>query len=367
MTSASPLTPTAYEDSSIKQLRIRAATDPSCLIGYRLRYDDGGCPREGVCVSILKRRGKSTQHILQNADGYEAPVCLERKGGSAGNNSNTGKMVYGILGKEPARPLQHGYLTKQAVRSKRNWKRRFFVLNGLDRKLRWWETQGSFLSGAAEKGAFDLTPHARTECTLLEERAWPADHANCLRLTCPLAGTVLSLSADSMMEADAWRLAFQCTLDGSTHNVFTAALGNASNTYALQIYFLLPKQCLATLKLHTDLTAADSQISPSAPLLLFRLQQPATEGHAVHCVRPRFCHIFGCCGVRKLHGTGHAAGAGAPAGWHGGSSDESGRRGVRVARVRRLRRGCRGAPHRRDVGRCRTRRDRGASTRARAG
>ena len=218
------------EHSSIQQLRLRAATEPQCLVGYRLQFNLDGATQEGVCVGVEKRRGKSTAHVLQNAEGEEQSIILERKDARGGAPASK-KLLFGILGKEPARPLQHGYLTKQAVHSKRNWKRRFFVLNGLDCKLRWWETQATFLAGAAEKGSFDLTRKAQTSCALLAPGQSPKGFAHCVRLACAAQNTVLTISAGSMAEAKAWQCAVDCTLAGQTHNEFTVALGTQSQSF----------------------------------------------------------------------------------------------------------------------------------------
>ena len=62
----------------------------------------------------------------------------------------------------PPLPKERGSLVKRALISGRNWKKRFFVLNGLDSKLAYWRRESEYRDRWEPQGRFDLA--SRVTC-----------------------------------------------------------------------------------------------------------------------------------------------------------------------------------------------------------
>lgn len=222
-------TSTMDEHEAKRALASQSATDPQCLVGYMLQLHllDGSLAA-GVCTALRAKSRMTTLHVVQLENGEEIEANLRRK---ASHRDAAIQVEFAVMGRPKPAPFLYGYLVKQAMISKRNWKRRFFVLNGMDGKLRWWPSEKAYAKkGTAPSGLFDLTPRSRT---VLEAGAVPAGvipcdkstRHNCLVLRS--AATLLELTLQAPYDEDtlrSWRLALSCTLRRQSHARYEAEL-----------------------------------------------------------------------------------------------------------------------------------------------
>ena len=81
---------------------------------------------------------------------------------SQAHKGDAEKLPYEVVEKMPPLPKERGHLVKRALISGRNWKKRFFVLNGLDSKLAYWRRESEYRDRWEPQGRFDLA--SRVTC-----------------------------------------------------------------------------------------------------------------------------------------------------------------------------------------------------------
>ena len=86
-------------------------------------------------------------------------MSLRRK---AAHAHDADKLAYEVVEKMPSLPQMKGHLVKRALISGRNWKKRFFVLDGLDSKLSYWRRESEWKDRWEPQGRFDLA--SRVTC-----------------------------------------------------------------------------------------------------------------------------------------------------------------------------------------------------------
>jgi hypothetical protein len=98
-----------------------------------------------------------------------------------------------------------GFLIKRAIDSGRNWKKRYFELDAIGCRLKYFKiAKAEKAKSRKPQGVFDLTRTVVVKCYFDENEDNPEDRPNCFELRSTETGRVLIMSAEQSTDMRVW-------------------------------------------------------------------------------------------------------------------------------------------------------------------
>eukprot|EP00937_MAST-01D_sp_MAST-1D-sp2_P000384 g384.t1 len=204
-----------YMRAQILKTTTKSGAKPHCIVGWVLDIAQAdGTTKRGTVVAMIKPRlGSSTKHLIHYEDGTEDAIELARKDGHAGMLE---KQRFNLIRPQEDLPTKRGYLIKRAIVSQRNWKKRFFVLDGRSKSLRYYRTEphnSTRRSMEPSKGVFNLAARCTVKVFFDECEDNPDGRSFCFEITSTETGRSLVLSAPNAGVMRDWVSHVQQTIE----------------------------------------------------------------------------------------------------------------------------------------------------------
>lgn len=207
-----------YLTAQIRKATVKAAAKPHAIVGWVLdiKQADGMSKRGTVITTIKSRMGAATKHLIHYEDGSEDAVELARKDGHTGME----KQKFELVRVQEPLPEKSGMLVKRAILSKKNWKKRFFVLDGRSKSLRYFKVSGSKPPDLSAKramptpqGVFNLAARCTVKVYFDECEENPDGKPFCFAITSTETGRSLVLSAPDAGVMRSWVSVLEQTIE----------------------------------------------------------------------------------------------------------------------------------------------------------
>ena len=204
-----------YRKRTIANLTIKCASKPHCIVGWVLDISQAdGDVRRGTVVAIQPTsRGHATRHLIHYEDGTEADIELARKDGHLGKME---KQQFKLIQLQEKLPHKKGVLCKRAIVSERNWKDRWFVLDGRTKSLRYFKDEPLFRKAQpmpVQKGVFNLAARCTVKVYFDECEDNPDGMSFCFKITSTETGRKLVISCPNASIMRDWVNVIQRVID----------------------------------------------------------------------------------------------------------------------------------------------------------
>ena len=204
-----------FRKRTIAKLTVQCASKPHCIVGWVLDITQAdGDVRRGTVVAIVNTsRGAATRHLIHYEDGTEAEVELARKDGHVGKME---KQQFKLVVVQERLPFKKGMLTKRAIVSERNWKDRWFMLDGRTKSLRYFKDEPELHKSQplpSQKGVFNLAARCTIKVYFDECEDNPDGMPFCFKITSTETGRKLVISCPNAGIMRDWVSVIQRVID----------------------------------------------------------------------------------------------------------------------------------------------------------